>query len=209
MRFLSRVLLALLFVGCSVGAHASIYIPKGKLAGESVYVRIGKDTASVAGIFEFEDFSVRDSKTLYFPLVGPTNTDPIKLLEQSGVDITVNGNPVGLPSPCESPVGPEVKIGGAHVYWYCVSLDEEGAGEKADGAKFTVRLNYTQALIRGRFLYLPCLPGHPREESPWRYQMLARAEHHVVRVTTEGTEYFPLIDAVSVQLKDRQIVELR
>jgi len=207
-----RLLLALCSLGaifaCGLPSFANVVIPKAKLAGETVYVRIGQDSASVAAVFKVEPPETADAKVIYFPIFAVGEVDPATVLAQANVDFSINEKPGELVTPCAAPAGLDLKIGRVRTYWFSIAIEDAPDSPPSEGPVL-VRLSYSQPLIKGEFLYLPIIPGQTKDEAAWSYQMLARADHHIVRVITEKAEYFPLADAVSIHLRDRQILQLR
>ena len=205
---MTRLLAFVLFVALGASAFANDIVPKAKLAGETVYVRIGQDSASVAAVFKFEPGATADARTIYFPIFAVGEVDPAAVLAQANVDFSIDEKPGELVTPCAAPAGLDLKIGRIRACWFSIAI-EDAPDRVETEHPVLVRLSYTQPLIKGEFLYLPVIPGQSKDDAAWSYQMLARADHHIVRVITGKAEYFPLADAVSIHLRDRQILQLR
>jgi hypothetical protein len=197
---------------CSVTslARGNFYVPKARLAGESVYVRLSSESGRVTGVFEFEDWITRDKKVVYFPVFGSPASEPFTVLSQAEIEFEVHGKKVGIAMPCETPAGMKQSVAGARIFWFAANLDDSVDIEALNsGDRMVVRFSYTQRLIKGRFYYLPIIPGQAVDEPSWRYQMFVRSESRVVRVTSKDTDSFSLADGVVVHLKDRSILEVR
>lgn len=208
-----RVLVLLLVFFSAISfAPATIYVPTAKLTGESVYVRIRDDVGSVAAVFNFDHWETSSAKTIYFLIYARPGLDPAGLLAQSSPEIVTDEIPAStLPMPCEPPARTPSDPPGAHAYWYCLNVEDLFGDKPAEVVRsgIIVRLRYKQPLIKGRFYYLPIIPGQTPGDSSWPCQMVIRADQRLVRVTSRDTEFYALDDVVVVHLKDRQIVELR
>ncbi|HWA26889.1 MAG TPA: hypothetical protein VG734_14615 [Lacunisphaera sp.] len=204
--------LSVLFVLCNglSLAWGNVYVPKAKLAGESVYARLSRESGRVTGVFEFEDWVTRDEKIVYFPVFGSSTDEPLAVLTQAEVEFEVHGKSVGIAKPCEAPAGMTQSVAGVRIFWFAANLDELVSGEELNsGDRIIVRFSYTQPLIHGRLYYLPIIPGQVADEPLWRYQMFVRSEFRAVQVTSKDSVSFPLSDVLVVHLKDRSIVEVR
>jgi hypothetical protein len=201
---------ALIQLSATTLACANVYVPKAKLAGETVYARLSKESASVTAVFEFEEWFTQDAKIVYFPVFATEAVDPITVLSRAEIEFEVGDKKVGVASPCEAPKGLKQALAGAHIYWFSANLNDlvDGAELESSG-RTIVRFSYSQPLISGRFYYLPIIAGSSDGAASWKYQMLVRSESKPVRVTSKGTEFYQLADVVSVYLKDREIVEIR
>jgi len=194
-----RHLLAFLLL--ATAASGNLYVPKAKLAGETVYVRLAKEAAIVSAVFEFEDWFTRDAKIVYFPIYANETDDPIQVLARAEFALDVGGTKLGVATPCEAPERFKKMPANPRVCWYSVNLDHVIEPETVDfDGRVAVRLTYTQPLIRGRFYYLPAIIGHgelDQKTRPWRYQMLARSSARVVQVLSKGTDYEQFGDSIS------------
>ncbi|MCF7687728.1 MAG: hypothetical protein K9M98_10665 [Cephaloticoccus sp.] len=184
-------------------------MPKAKLAGESVYARIGNQAVAVAAAFEFADWAANGEKLVYFPIFAPASADPLQVLDEAQLEFDLNGKPGGVATPCAAPMKLSSALPGIRIFWYSASLADmvDGEAEEPADARFIVRLSYSQPLLGRRFYYLPVLMGQaPSGQEGWKYQMVVRSVTKPVRVISKGTEYRVLLDAVAVQLRDREIV---
>jgi hypothetical protein len=205
---------ALLFalVISALPANANLYVPRAKLAGETVRVRLQKDSAEVTAVFEFAEWFTRDAKVLYFPIFSADVVDPIQLLARSGFELEIEGQKIGMAAPCAPPARFKLIPGSPRIYWFSADLEE--LGEKWNEEVFprvVVRVSYSQPMVRGSFYYLPIIVGTSEKEErrAWHYQMQLHAASRVPRVLSKGTDYEQLADTVVVYLKDGEIVEVR
>jgi len=184
-------------------------MPKAKLAGESVYVRIGNQAVAVAAALEFEDWATEEEQLVYFPIFAPASADPLQVLDEARLEFDLNGKPGGVATPCAAPMKLTSALPGIRIFWYSASLADMVVGEAEDtgDTRFIVRLSYTQPLLGRRFYYLPVIMGQVSAgQEGWKYQMIVRSVAKPVRVISKGTEYRVLLDAVAVRLRDREIV---
>ena len=208
-----KVVAVLVYLAAAVfHAKANLYLPHAKLAGESVHVRLLKETAEVTAVFEFDEWITRDAKVLYFPIFSADAIDPLKLLARTGLTLEIQGRKIGIPAPCAPPDKFKKLSGSPRVCWFAANLEElaEQWNEEAY-ARIFVKVIYAQPLIQGSFYYLPVIVGSSdkSESRSWRYQMLVHSETRIARVTSKTTDYEQLADAVVVYLKDGNLVEVR
>ncbi len=193
-------------------AQANVYEPRAKLAGETVNVRILNDSAVVTAIFEFEQWITRDEKVVYFPIFAADIDDPLRVLARAKVELEVGGKKVGTAVPCKAPRVFDKLPGGVRAYWFVANLDDLVADSEVDyAAQVVMKVTYVQALLHGRFYYLPVITGHEStglEKRSWQYQMHARSAERMIRIRSEKSDYEQLDDALVVYLRDGEIVEL-
>jgi hypothetical protein len=193
-------------------AQANVYVPRAKLTGETVSVRILNGSAAVTAIFEFEYLITRDEKVIYFPIFSTDGDDPIHVLSQANFDLEINGQKFGTATACAAPRAFKKLPPGAKAFWFVVNLEAFVTIDVLNSGKpVIVRFTYSQPLIHREFFYLPVITGHDvldREGRAWRYQMHARCPTKMVRVLSTDTDYEQLDDGITVFLKDGELVEL-
>jgi len=186
--------------------------PKSKIVGQSVYVALGKEAATVTVVFEINTWETSDTKIVYFPIFAQDGMDPIKILAQSRFEFEVGEIKNEAAVPCAAPPGMMKTWNGYHIYWFAINIGEVlEAGEldwlDSDGA--LVRFTYTQSLLGGRFYYLPLIPHeYPASDRLWQYHMIVRAAHKPVAVVSKKTDYCRLADVVIVYLRSAVVTEI-
>jgi hypothetical protein len=203
-------------------AHGNVYIPKAKLAGETVYVQLTKDSARVTAVFEFEQLQTKDGLIVYFPIFSNAADDPIRVLADSRFELSVGDKTVNFAKPCPAPEWTKDIKTDHRICWFTANIgdlifyqDDKSVVVETNEST-VIRFSYTQPLIHGRFYYLPVIPGASvpdwdwnKNRYSWNYQMFARSGLRVTDVSSKGTLYEPLEDSVVVYLKDREIVEIQ
>ena len=204
-----------LFLGLAISTSANVYIPKAKLAGETVFVHITKEAAVVTAVFEFDDWITLDAKVVYFPIFTNASDDPIQILAHADFALEVDGKKLGVAAPCETPTRFGKLPKNPRISWYAANLDELIDNAKAEvdfNRRIIVRLSYTQPLIHGRFYYLPVVIGSAdpdKEKRSWNYQMLAHSNLKILQVLSKQVDYEQLGNGVVVYLKDTEIVVIQ
>jgi hypothetical protein len=207
--------LCFIFVlACVTSTRANFYIPKAKLSGETVYVRLVKDTAAVTAIFEFDEWETRDDKLIYFPMFATGSEDPVKVLARADFELEIGGKKIGIATPCAPPRKFRDIPSGPKILWFAANLDLLIGDTAVDiNQRVIVRASYVQPLIQGVFYYLPVIAGQSddldREKRSWRYQMHARSTLRITTVLSKKSDFEQLGDSVVVFLKDGEIVEVR
>jgi hypothetical protein len=208
------LLIALMYSAISL--YGNIYIPKAKLAGETVHARVSKDTAHVTAVFEFSDLYTRDALALYFPIFSDTQVDPIQVLAGSRFELEINGKKAAIPTPCDAPPSlktPESSVTTPRAYWFYVNIGDLLGDTIVDlNCRVVIRATYSQPLIGGVFYYLPIIPGISEAEEKkrsWSYQLFVRSGLRVMQVRTKGADYEQLEDCVVVYLKHAKIVAVQ
>lgn len=194
-------------------AWGNVRVPKATLAGETVYVRLGRDSADVTAVFAFEYYwYTKDAKIVYFPLFAPDGVAPIKVLERAKIEFEVADQKVVVASPCPAPPGMMDTWQGSRIHWFAVNLEYAVESDKLDNKTDNILIcfSYSQPLIGGRFYYLPIIPREsPRSDGSWAYQMLVRSAAKPVVVVSEKTDYIRLADTIVVYLKHGEVVEIQ
>jgi hypothetical protein len=194
-------------------ASGNLYVPNAKLAGETVYARLTNESARVTAVFEFEEWMTRDAKILYFPIYANDADTPVQALAHSDFELEVGDRKLGVAEPCEAPERFKNISRSPRIYWYSVNLEHVVDFESVDfNSRISIKMTYTQPLIHGKFYYLPVIIAHADlndKSRPWKYQMFARSNMRVVQVLSKGTDFEQFGDAVSVYLRDGDVVEIR
>jgi hypothetical protein len=202
--------IALLF---GTSAQANVYVPRAKLAGETVKVRLSGDSAIVTAVFEFEERITRDAKVVYFPIFATDTNDPLQVRARAKFEIEIGGRKTGIAMPCKSPREFGKPPSGVRACWFVANLDDLiDDSEKPSEGRIALKATYVQPLLRGTFYYLPVMSGHVvpgGEERSWQYQMHARSPSHLIRVQSKGIDSEEMDDGIVVYLKDGELVELQ
>ena len=181
-----RITLALI-VALVIGAaelDANIRWPRATLVGETVDVNLVRDSASVNAIFEFEGGIENAENVVYFPLFAEAGGNPVHVLSVAHFELTIADKLVVGAVPSEAPAGfKEFTKTHPGIFWYATNLDDLAAdlGMK-NGCRYTVRFNYSQPLINGKFYYLPILIGSDLSTRNWKYQMRVHSISRVPQV---------------------------
>ena len=166
---------SLLLLLLATSASANLYVPKAKLAGETVQVLLDATSAEVQAVFEFEDWMTLDDKIIYFPVFGYSESDPAKVLAEAKFELEVAEKKLNVALPCEPPERFKDLSKANHIYWFSVNLDHLFEDEVWPfGNSPTVKLRYIQPLIDNKFCYLPVIigkVGNTDTARAWQYQM--------------------------------------
>lgn len=204
-------LVAIAFLLASSG-KANVFIPRAKLAGETVQVRLSEGTAAVTAIFDFEELWTRDEKVIYFPIFSADSDDPIRVLAETKFELEIDRKNAGVALPCEAPRAFAKAPSGTRVCWFVVNLDKVVTdAEFYSDRPLIVKFTYFQPLVHKKFYYLPVITGYDdlgRKKRTWQFQMHARSPNRMVRVLSTGTDYEQLDDGLIVYLKNGELVEL-
>jgi len=194
-------------------ASANLYIPKAKLAGETVQVLMDAINADVNAVFEFEDWMTLDDKIVYLPIFSQQSDDPIRTLSQAKFELDVGGKKIQAALPCEPPERFKSLSKEHRIHWYAINLDHLFEDEVPGfGNNVTIRLHYVQPLIADQFYYLPVIIGHSTNDAStteWKYQMYVRSFIKIAQVISKKSRYERLGDSVVVLLRDAEIVQIR
>jgi len=199
----------LLLAACLGAAGAAVRAETAAMTGESVYVHLS-DRADATVVGAFEEWAGGEAEALYFPIFGRAGDAPLRVLDESGLEVDLNGKRVETLAPCAPPDGFKNVAAGRRVFWFKADVAETLADEKP-ATVLQVRVRYTQALIAGRFYYLPVLPRQPGElmgERPWAWQLHARSDVKVPKVLGTTVEREQLRDTVIVYLRHAEVVEI-
>jgi len=197
---------------CVVCARANVYIPNAKLAGETVSVRLLGNSAVVTATFQFQDWMTKDQKIIYFPIFA-SDADPLRVLATAKFELEITGKKIGTALPCEPPSRKFQHLPkGIRVFWYGTKFDElvDEGDMNSSNYPLVVKATYVQPLIAGKFYYLPVITGmtNDAEKRSWNYQMHARSAVKMIRVESSDSDYSVLGDAVTVYLRDGEVVIL-
>jgi hypothetical protein len=206
-QFLALILLV------ATSARANLYVPKAKLAGETVYVRLTKDDAVVNAAFEFEQWDTIDDKIIYFPIFASETENPIGVLSRAGFELEIAGKKIGIATPSTAPRKFDRPVKGVKVCWFAANLDDLVDESNVDiDHRIVIKVRYAQPLIAGVFYYLPIITGSSepdQEKRSWKYQMHARSAARLIRVHSKDSDSELLGETTVVYLKDGQVVMLQ
>ncbi len=206
-------LLALVLTLLAPCVRGNVYIPDARLSGETVHVRMGKDSAAITALFAFEHDLTRNDRTFYFPIFSDDNSTSAQVLAIAGLELEVDGKKQSMATPCDTPNGLKGLPSTPRIYWFSANLDDliEDSGTEAIDKPITIRVSYSQARIHGSVHYLPIIIGGTGSlaHRSWNYQLHAHSGARVTRVISKGTDYEQIADSVVVYLKDRELVELK
>jgi hypothetical protein len=204
MKALTIVASIVLSVSC---ASANVFVPKAKLAGETVSARLIADAAIVTAVFQFEEWETKDEKIAYFPIFS-TETDPIRVLAKSRFEFRI-GDKTGTALPCAAPRSAVQLPSGIRLFWYAIHFDDliEVTDLNATPHPLAIRVSYLQPLIGGKFFYLPSIAGFTveKEQRSWPFQLHVRSAERSLRVVS-ASDYELLGDALTVYLRDGALV---
>lgn len=190
-------------------AAANVYVPKAKLAGETVSALLIEDTANITAVFQFEEWVTKDEKIAYFPIFS-TDTDPVKALAKARFEFRI-GDKTGSAVPCEAPRSIAKLPNGVRVFWYAINFDDliEDFDQSGTLYPISIRVSYLQPLIGRRFFYLPSIAGFAisEEARSWPFQLHARAAGRSLRVIS-ASDFESLGDSITVYLRDEALVVL-
>jgi hypothetical protein len=97
------------------------------------------------------------------------------------------------------------------VTWFSADVDALAEQSNETEPLILLRATYTQSLIQGKFYYVALISGYDLVENQpraWRYQLHAHTTSRVPKVGSKGTDYEPLGDALTVYLRDGELVQL-
>jgi hypothetical protein len=196
----------------AVRAPANLYTPNAKLAGETVSVRLLADSAIVTAVFQFADWWTKDDKVIYFPIFA-ADSDPLRVLAAAKFELQIEGKKIDTAFPCDAPPREFKNLPkNVRVFWYSMKLDESLVFEDIYSFENppVIKATYIQPLIAGKFYYLPVITGATQdsEKRAWNYQMHARSAVKMIRVGSLHPDYLVLGDAVTVYLRDGEVVIL-
>jgi hypothetical protein len=201
------------FLSAAILASANLYVPKAKLAGETVQVILDATNAEVSAIFEFEDWMTLDEKIVYFPIFGYPTSNAIQVLTEAKFELEAADKKLHIALPCEPPERFKDLSKTYNIHWYSVNLDHLFEGEVPSvGHNSIIKFRYIQPLIAGKFHYLPVIIGRSNYETSaraWQYQMHVRSFIKVPQVLSMKSSYERLGDSVVVYLKHGEIVEIQ
>lgn len=195
-----------LVVSC---VSANIYVPKAKLAGETVSALLIADAAMITAVFQFEDWETKDEKIAYFPIFS-TDTDPVRVLAKSRFEFRI-GDKTGTAVPCKAPRSVVQLPSGVRVFWYAIHFEDliDDVDLNATLHPLAIRVSYLQPLIGRQFFYLPSIAGFAiyKEQRSWPFQLHVRSAERSLRVVSTS-DYESLGDALTVYLRDGALVVL-
>lgn len=210
MRIFALVFVVLLG-GLGPVARANFYVPRARLIGETVHVRLLKDVAEVTAVFEFEGWETSDDKILYLPLFAGPTVSPTRLLGDAGLQLTFNGQNAGQAAPCPAPERLRAAAPGRRVLWFAVHVDDLLPDSAAEVPPVVIKASYLQPLIGGHFFYLPVIAGQSKtgDRRAWSYQLHVHSPTHVTQLVSQGVDHEPLSDGLVIYLRDGEVVDVR
>ena len=197
---------------CVGRAPANVYVPNAKLAGETVSARLSADSAVVTAVFQFDEWLTKDEQVIYFPIFA-SDTDPLRVLATAKFELEITGKKIDTALPCEPPPRKFQHLPkGIRVFWYSTKFNELVDTKDMNSSDYplVVKATFVQPLIAGKFYYLPVITGKTSdpEKRSWNYQMHARSAVKMIRVGSSQSDYSVLGDAVTVYLRDGEVVIL-
>ena len=183
---------------------------RATLVGETVSVMLLKGSANVTAIYEFSPGANSRPKQIFFPVFADAPDDPAKVLLRSGLDFEVDGQSLGLAVPCAAPIEVLDLPPNVQIFWFTAEVETLVSTSDAPG-QFRLKAHYVQPLINGRFFYIPLISGYDtvhKNDRPWRYQLHAYTSSRMPQVTSTS-DYEPMGNAVTVYLKNGELVQLQ